>query len=332
MPLTNSQYDRIMRIYNQRQLKSRRTLDARKDEVYAKIPRLAEIDADAASVSVRKALFQLGDKQDGRDIDLKDALNSLSEERTALLRSSGYPADYLDPVYECPLCHDTGYVNGQKCRCFRQLEIQLFCQDSGLDLSSDEESFDHFSLGYYSEEAGTGLRGLSARDEAEKALQTAEAFVSGFSDHFNNIFLYGSIGTGKTFLSRCIARELAASDHSVLDLTAYNLFDTLGKYRFSSDSELSEIHDAVFSSDLLIIDDLGAEMVNNFVSSELFLIVNERLIRRKPVIITTNLSLEGFKTSFSERTFSRIMGSYTLLHLSGKDIRIQKKLSASGGN
>ena len=148
MPLSNSQYDAIMRIYSQKQLKNRRNLDRRKQEVYAKIPRLPEIDAEIASVSVRKALFLLGDPN-GSDLDTDGAIRDLAEERRALLLSNGYPEDYLEPQYDCPLCHDTGYVGNRKCSCFRQMEIDLLYSASNLKDVLESDTFDNFSLKYY---------------------------------------------------------------------------------------------------------------------------------------------------------------------------------------
>jgi DNA replication protein DnaC len=334
MSLTNSQYESIMRIYNRRQLKAERDLEERRRLAYARIPRLAGIDADIASVSVKKAKALLtGDTKS--DFDVKESIRALAEERVSLLQAGGYPENYLEPVYHCPLCHDTGYVNNEKCSCFRQLEINLLYSKSNLNDILDKENFEDFSLAYYSENVINPLSGLSERQEAKDALDNCRQFTAEFPIKIRqksgvNLCLYGDVGTGKTFLTHCIARELISSGFSVLYMTAYDLFDLLGKRKFRSTEEAQEAGSSVFSCDLLIIDDLGTELFNNFVTSELFLVVNERALSGRSTVISTNLSLEKFRDAFSERTFSRIMGSYQLIHLSGKDIRIQKKLS--GGN
>lgn len=335
MPLSNSQYDAIMRIYSQKQLKSRRDLDRRKQEVYARIPRLPEIDAEVASVSVRKALYLLGDPK-GCDIDTDRAISDLAEERRALLLSNGYPEDYLEPQYDCPLCHDTGYVGDRKCSCFRQMEIDLLYSASNLQDVLRSDTFDNFSLKYYPKDSFSKVNQKSYYWEAENALAVSRNFVRNFrQNHRNgtpeNLFFYGDVGVGKTHLSHAIAKGVLDLGCSVLYLTAYDLFDLMSRYKFHSDESLKDTCDTVYACDLLIIDDLGAEMLNNFVTSELFLIVNERILQKKSTIISTNLSVMKVREAFSERTFSRIMGSYRLIHISGEDIRIRRKLSSSAG-
>ena len=145
-----------------------------------------------------------------------------------------------------------------------------------------------------------------------------------------NLFFYGDVGVGKTHLSHAIAKGVLDLGCSVLYLTAYDLFDLMSRYKFHSEEDLKETYETVYACDLLIIDDLGTEMLNNFVTSELFLIVNERILQKKSTIISTNLSIMKVREAFSERTFSRIMGSYRLIHISGEDIRIRKRLSAEG--
>ena len=144
-------------------------------------------------------------------------------------------------------------------------------------------------------------------------------------------FLYGSTGVGKTFLSHCIARELLKTAHCVLYFSAFDLFDKLAQNTFARKTETDPGEDFIYDCDLLIIDDLGTELSNSFTTSQLFICLNERILRQKPTIISTNLALEDIKSIYSERTFSRISSNYTLLRLTGDDIRIQKKLLNLGG-
>ena len=164
--------------------------------------------------------------------------------------------------------------------------------------------------------------GLTERETARRAYDIARGFVRYFDDSFENLFLYGDTGVGKTFLSHCIAHELLESAHCVMYFSAFDLFDLLADSKFSRDK--TEGQEFVFDSDLLIIDDLGTELTNSFVSSQLFLCINERIMRRKSTIISTNLKLENFSETYSERTFSRIASNYRMVKLEGKDIRIQK--------
>jgi DNA replication protein DnaC len=148
--------------------------------------------------------------------------------------------------------------------------------------------------------------------------------VQNFDSAAENLFLYGSTGVGKTFLSHCIAKALLDSAHFVLYFSAYDLFDLMAKAAFSRKKDTETQENFIYECDLLIIDDLGTELTNSFVSSQLFLCINERLSRRKSTIISTNLKLENFSDTYSERTFSRIASNYRLIKLIGEDIRIRK--------
>ena len=285
MPLQNYQYDTIMREYNRRQARNRRIQEEHLAEAYEKIPRLREIDEEVATLSARKARALISRQEVGIE-DLRNDIALLSQERTALLLSSGYPADYLEMSYTCPLCQDTGYIGSQKCSCFKKAEIELLYT-------------------------------------ARRAYKMAKEFVADFDNSFQNLFFYGDTGVGKTFLSHCIAHDLLDSAHCVLYFSSFELFDFLAGSAFSRGSDAPD-DEPIFDCDLLIIDDLGTELTNSFVSSQLFLCINERIMRKKSTIISTNLKLEDFSATYSERTFSRIASNYQMTKLVGKDIRIQK--------
>lgn len=329
MPLKNSQYDEIMREYNRRQLHNKHLLDQHTKEAYGRIPRLEEIDHEIASLSMKKARSLLG-VESGESFDLESAIADLSEERKCLLRAFGYPEDYLTLQYDCPLCRDTGYVGTEKCSCYKKAAIELLYTQSNIREILKRENFDTFSLSYYPEDFVDETTGLSALDTARLAKEKAVGFVAGFDTAFDNLFLYGDTGVGKTFLSHCIARDLIDSSHSVIYFSAYDLFDMLAQNTFTRSEDSAELNEHIFDCDLLIIDDLGTELTNSFVTSQLFLCINERLLREKSTLISTNLSLKQFKETYSERVFSRISSNYTMVKLIGNDIRIQKKLK--GGN
>ena len=130
-----------------------------------------------------------------------------------------------------------------------------------------------------------------------------------------------------TFLSNCIAKELLDAGYSVIYFTAFQLFDILSKGVFEKDADAIAAHQNIFDCDLLIIDDLGTELSNSFTTSQLFLCVNERILRQKSTIISTNLNLEQIAEIYSERTLSRISSNYSFIKLFGDDIRIKKRLS-----
>lgn len=325
MALNNSQYDSIIRTYEQKQLHNRDILDKHYATAYEKLPQLKELHRAISELSIKQAR-KLIDGDESALAELKVQLKALSQEAKDLLTSGGFPTDYLDPVYSCTDCKDTGYIGNKKCHCFQKAIIDMLYTQSNLKYILQEENFDTFSFSYYSTNHIDPKTGASALANMEKAYMAARDFVATFGKEFHNLFLYGDTGVGKTFLSNCIAKELIDTSHSVIYLSSFELFDTLAKSKFGKDEAAGQMNEHIFDCELLIIDDLGTELANSFTVSQLFLCLNERLLRRKPTIISTNLSLEALVEIYSERTFSRITSNYTMLKLTGDDIRIKKKL------
>lgn len=325
MPLSNSQYDEIMREYDQCQLQDRRILDERRRKVFQKIPQLKELESTVASRSVRQARLLL-DGDTSALASLKEELADLSRQRDALLTAGGFASNYLDPVYECPDCKDTGYIDGRKCHCFKQAIINTVYAQSNIREILKRENFDRFSYSYYSDEDISPTTGLSALATARHAVEECHRFIDAFDNKPQNLFFYGGTGVGKTFLTNCVAKELLDKGYSVIYFTAFQLFDILSKGVFEKDADAIAAHQNIFDCDLLVIDDLGTELSNAFTTSQLFLCVNERLLRHKSTIISTNLSLQQIADIYSERTFSRICGDYTMIKLFNQmDIRILKQ-------
>lgn len=328
MPLKNSQYDEIMREYYRRQLKNRHDQMDRVQEAYKKVPQLAKVDEEIAALSVQKAREALSGK-DAALLTLRDEIQKLGQKRSALLRENGFPEDYLAIRYTCPDCQDTGYIGNQKCHCFRQAAIDLLYTQSNIKEALKTENFDTFSFEYYSDELIDPATGLSSLTYMKKLVAECREFIEDFDQNFENFFFYGATGVGKTFLSHCIARELIHSSHSVIYFSAFELFDLLGKTTFQRgevDTAEADMYSYIFDCDLLIIDDLGTELTNAFMASQLFLCINERLSRKKSTLISTNLSLNVFRDTYSERVFSRITSNYKLRRLFGDDIRLLKKI------
>ena len=314
-----------MRCYSQKQAENQRRLDEHRRIAYEKIPQLSQIDYQVSAVSLEHARALLDNAK--TDLSpLKEQLKSFAEMRIQLLLENGFPPDYLEMSYTCPDCQDTGYIEGKKCHCFRQQAIDLFYTQSGMKEILAVENFQHFSYDYYPEDLIHPATGKSARELMRGTVAACLRYIDEFDRNFSNLFFYGGTGLGKTFLSHCIARELIERSHSVIYYSAFELFDMVAQNSFGRVSSEENMKDYVFDCDLLIIDDLGTELTNSFVSSQLFLIINERIQRKKSTIISTNLSLSAFADTYSERVFSRITSNFQLFLLYGNDIRIQKKL------
>lgn len=338
MTLTNSQYDSIQREYDAAQLRNRRLLEKRRLEVYARCPAYEEAAAEVASLSVRfgkrmlmdgailadgripgngagPAAGQAASAQETASVeDYRAALAALSQKKARLLAEAGFPVDYLEPVCDCADCQDTGYVQGRRCHCFEQKIINLLYSQSNLQKLIATENFSSLSYAYYQDED---------LENFKKAVETSLAFIRHFSDEPQNLLFFGEVGTGKSFLSGCIAKEILDRGFSVVYFSASALFNLLSKYAFETGSKemLYKTYEDLYNCDLVIVDDLGAELSNSFTNSQFFTFLNERQLAGKSVIISTNLSLEELKTRYSERIFSRLTGNFTFRKLSGPDIR-----------
>lgn len=331
MALSNSQYDQLMRIYEKRRLDNEYTLRRHYEEAYSRIPKLKELDDAISSLSVEKARRLLAGDESALS-SLKDDISRLSAEKRRLLKAFRLPEDYLEPGYTCPDCRDTGYIGTEKCHCFQRAIIDLLYTQSNLRGILQTENFDTFSLDYYSENHIDPLTGRSSRESVLTALESCRKFTDSFSSEFSNILLYGDTGVGKTFLSHCIAKELIERSYSVIYFSASQLFELFAKNTFGRrDAQESGGCEHIYNCDLLIIDDLGSELSNSFTTSQLFTCLNERILRQRSTVISTNLALEDLKAIYSERIFSRISSCYMMLRLTGDDIRIQKKLLNLGG-
>ncbi len=317
MPLTNSQYNSIMRSYEEKQRKTRYLLEERTKLIYSEIPAYERLDRQVSSISIEKGKQMLNGNSNALS-ELKNELKMLSEQKAALLSEHGYPDNYLMPIYECSKCSDTGYVGNHKCSCFRAAEIELIYEQSHIKSLLKTENFSRLSYSYYE---GEDL------EKFQKAVQICQNFIKRFNSDYQNLFFYGTVGTGKSFLSCCVAKELMDKGYLVIYFSAAQLFDTLSKGTFEKDSKeaVSGIAEDIYDCDLLIIDDLGTELTNSFVSSQLFSCLNNRFLRKKSTIITTNLSLSELRDRYSDRIFSRITSNYEVCKLTGKDIRMKKK-------
>lgn len=326
MALSNSQYDAIMREYGRQQIENHHKLEERRQEIYARLPVVRQLEAEIAerSVACAKKLLE-GDKS---VLDrLKEDLKDLREQKALIIRAAGYPDDYLELHYRCPDCRDTGLVDGRKCHCFLQAQMKLLHAQSNLEDVLERENFKALSYEYYDDTEILPQLGITNAAYMRRVVAGCREFVRDFDKKHDNLLFTGSTGVGKTFLTNCIARELMDDFHSVIYLTASDLFDVFSRNKFDYDNaeDMKDMYRFILDCDLLIIDDLGTELNNSFTSSQLFYCINERMNMSRSTIISTNLTLARLRDSYTDRVTSRIMSGYRIIPLYGGDIRLLKK-------
>ena len=298
-------------------------------EVYARVPAVAEIDA-----SMRAQMAQLVRVTISRAPDiqaqlaaLRDANLDLQMRRAELLVEAGFPMDYLDEIVSCPKCRDTGVYEGAPCQCLDRLYNQELTRELGVLLQSGDECFENFDLELYSDEFDPALGG-SARQAMEIVFNGCRRFADKFPAVSANLLLQGGTGLGKTYLSACIARAVAAKSYSVCYDSASAALDAFERQKFARD-EAQEAADArvrqMLDCDLMILDDLGTEMVTPMSLSALYTLLNTRLINGRKIIISTNCSDEELQRRYTPQICSRLQGEFLCLPFAGTDIRLLKK-------
>ena len=336
MGITSSQYDALMRVYEKRRTDNHHVEEAHRRIAYEAIPALGQLDRAVASLSARIVRQTLQENGTGtasfREL-LKEAAQGVApeERRRQLLTEHGFSEDYLDPVYTCKDCRDTGWIGSRHCHCFDREIVALFYTQSNLADILKKENFGTFDLDCYRDDLTDGKTGKSSKEIMTSALKVCRRFAKEFGNgrQKDNLLLSGPARLGKTFLTHCIAKELIDNGYSVIYYSAGELFDRIAKMRFGRNPEEDELsfEDVYLAGcDLLIIDDLGTELTNSFVGTALFQLLNTRISRAKGTVISTNLSPLEIGRTYSDRISSRIMEHFTLIRVFGEDIRIRKRI------
>ena len=300
-------------------------IEKRRLELLRVIPDLKALEDEIASVSFR-TFIKVADGFDAEKAAaaIKEEVTALTGRRDKLITDAGYDKDYLNPPYDCPLCKDEGFLDNSYCNCFRKELIKLTFAESNLASLSDS-SFSDFSLSWYSDKSENGE--VSPRENMERVLSECIKFTENFKSTNDNLLLTGPSGLGKTFLSSCIASKLINEGVNVIYQSSSVVFSLLDRVKFGKNMTESDSYTAerLLDADLLILDDLGTEFITEFSVSELFRILNTRILTGKKTVINTNLSLPDLKKIYSERILSRIIGNFVILKFYGKDIRFLKR-------
>ena len=296
---------------------------SRLQHAYETVPRLRQIDIQlraTMAVAAQSAFIQGGDGLASLEQAKQENL-ALQAERKAL-EAAHFSPGYLDGDPVCPICRDTGYIGSAMCSCLKELCLQEHKKELG-SIFSGAESFETFLLEYYSESVIPQLK-VSARTVMQRNLEYCRRYARTFSAESGNLLLNGGTGLGKTHLALAVGRAVGEQGYSVCYETAISLFSKLEKAKFTPTDKIRAEVEKIETCDLLIIDDLGTEMSGQFVTSALYGLLNDRLLSKKPTIITTNLNVEDAGKRYSAQIASRLYGEFKRLTFLGSDIRILK--------
>lgn len=311
----------IMQEYEALRRREEEALEERKASVRKRAPQIEEIDSAIGGLSIQLAMmnFKKAENHEAAFQKLKTQILDLRGRRVELLTSLGLPQDYLEMRHQCKKCQDTGYIRNLKCSCYKQKMVDIYHRTSDFNDLIRTYTFETFKLELFS--PSPSEFGLSPRKNMENILEKVMGYIRNFEETDENLLFFGSPGTGKTFLSSCLAKELMDRGHLVIYRTADGLIQNLKEVKFHENVELLEI---LLNCDLLVIDDLGTEFTTDFAIVELFNFLNMKLLRKKKMLISTNLSIDGLKDKYQERIMSRLMGDFTLHKFFGEDLRIMQ--------
>lgn len=319
MGFNKENYKRIKEEYDGKYLRAQEAARLRRAEVHTALPEIEKIDRELAATGFK--IFDATLRGDMSKIEEINAENAtLQAKRAIIMQTAGFAPDYTEIKYECEECGDTGTVDYAMCKCMRRRLVEASIESSGMSDLIKSQSFDNFSLNYYNQSP-----------EINKRMTTIYNFLKSYAENFDasragNIALFGGTGLGKTHLSSAVAGAVIEKGNDVYYISATGLFADFEEKQFGSSSsyEATGEIDQYFTCDLLIIDDLGSEMINQFTVSCLYNVINSRLNHKKPTIISSNLTQEEFRKKYWDRISSRVFGEYLVLPFVGNDIRMQK--------
>jgi DNA replication protein DnaC len=322
--MTNKYINEILSEYEKTLSLNREIQRFRQAEIYSKLPKIKEIDDLISSMGfeIAASIFKDIDMQ-SFIVEQKKRITDLKIQKSEILSQNKYPVDYLELKYECYKCKDTAYIGNVKCNCFKQKLIDRYYLQSNLRDIIKKENFDTFNMGFYSD-SKIGPEKISPYKNIQEIFTYCSTYAKDFDSSKENLLFSGSSGLGKTFLSNCIAKDLLDTGKVVIYQTSANLIDIIRKSKFD-DSKDSDLPNEIMNCDLLIIDDLGTENNNSFTQSELFNIINTRILNRKKMIISTNYSLDEIYSVYPQRIASRLFGEFKGFKFFGDDIRLIKK-------
>jgi len=310
-------------IYENIRIEEQKKLEIRRKEIEEKHPEILEFDNLIQKKSLNLTLSILKGISEGELKNIKEEITDLRFKKYEALVAKGYDPEYLTLKYQCSKCKDQGYIGNKRCSCYKKKLIDLYYKDSDLKDTLKTNNFNNLDLSLFPNYKISDDKYTPRRNIENIVKYFKEEFIPNFNNIDENILFYGNSGTGKTFLSCCIAKELLDSGHLVVYRTIDELIKNLREIIFENNQELEDL---LINCDFLIIDDLGAEQITDFSTTEFFNLLNKKLLKKKKMLVSTNLSLSDISKTYTERISSRLLGNFKLYKFYSEDIRIQLNL------
>ncbi len=312
---------RIRQQYDGKNLRAKEEAEKRAAALRLQIPELARIDGALSATGMKYLAATARYKGEALEEEiarLKEENKALQAERSKCLAAHGYPADYTEPKYECALCQDTGAYRMKMCRCMREKLVQAGYASSGIGQLMRTQSFDRFRLDVQRD------GGIAA--EYRAILELCKEYATNFNaSEARNLLFMGGTGLGKTHLSTAIAKTVIENGYDVVYDTVSNILADYETERFDRSYRAAEDSGSLtkryLDGELLIIDDLGSELTNQFTVSILFQLLNTRMNQGRSTIISTNLRFEEIRKRYTDRIASRLLGNYRPIVFRGDDVR-----------
>lgn len=294
------------------------------NEVYKKIPSMESLDKNIRELGY--IIIQDGLKGDDTEKKEND-LKQLRIEKARILEANGFEKDYMEIRYHHPICKDTGFVGTKMCSCRKQLIIDQNYSQSNIRSLISRENFRNFDDSLFSDNPYKDYP-ITPYQNIQHIKKSLYGFINDFDKQNNNLYIFGDVGRGKTYLLNSIAKEILDRNYSVLYMTSSRLFKFLNDYNWAFEearAKHQEQFDFILECDLLIIDDLGSEPSSKNDSANLFEVVNNRMIAGKPIIFSTNFDETMLSEMYGDRIFSRIIGNSEVYEIFGEDLRLKTR-------
>ncbi len=313
-------YIKAERILEKRRDNAVMEAEIRAEDIKGSVPEIDEIQTNLSRIGleISQLFFYHGNTQEKVD-ELRQKSKELIERRSRILTQNGYKPTAMSPEFICPACEDKGFIGGRICQCHRQLLKDLMKDEIRKVAPLDECTFDNFDVEKYSDKPDEN--NIIPRERAQKIFDAARKYAQNFSLSSKNLLFLGGTGLGKTHLSLAIVNVVINRGFSVCYGTSQNICEDLQSEQFGRDADIAYKKRRVLDSDLLVIDDLGTEIENQYSIATLYNIINSRILAKKPTVISTNYDFKVLEDKYDKRITSRITGEYVRMQFFGTDIR-----------